>query len=72
MPKVIVLDTNVSVSTLLGPRGTSRELLRRCLLGRYQPLTGTTLFLEYESFLARDELLETCQLGVDHILMYEH
>ena len=62
MPKVIVLDTNVFVSALLGPRGTSRELLRRCLLGRYQPLMGTTLFLEYESLLARDELCETCQL----------
>ena len=62
MPKVIVLDTNVFVSALLGPRGMSRELLRRCLLGRYQPLMGTTLFLEYESLLARDELFETCQL----------
>jgi putative PIN family toxin of toxin-antitoxin system len=62
MPKVIVLDTNVFISALLGPRGTSRELLRRCLLGRYQPLMGTTLFLEYESLLARDELFETCQL----------
>ena len=64
MPKVIVLDTNVFVSALLGPRGMSRELLRRCLLGRYQPLMGTTLFLEYESLLAKDKLFETCQL--DH------
>ncbi len=62
MPKVIFLYTNVFVSALLGPRGTSRELLRQCLLGRYQPLMGTTLFLEYESLLARDELFETCQL----------
>ena len=54
---------NIFVSALLGPRGTSRELLRRCLLGRYQPIIGTTLFLEYESLLARDELFETCQLN---------
>ena len=62
MPNVIVLDTNVFVSALLGPRGTSREILRRCLLRRYQPLMGTALFLEYEALLARDELFETCQL----------
>ena len=62
MPKVIVLDTNVFVSALLGPRGASRAILRRCLMGMYQPVMGTALFLEYESLLARDALFKTCPL----------
>ena len=61
----IVLDTNVFVAALLGPRGASREILRRCLTRRYQPLMGTALFLEYESVLARDELFTNCRLNQD-------
>jgi uncharacterized protein len=59
----IVLDTNIFVSALLGPHGASREVLRRCLQGHYQPLMGTTLFLEYESVLAREKLFATCPLS---------
>lgn len=61
----IILDTNVFVAALLGPRGASREVLRRCLRGQYQPLMGTTLFLEYEDVLAREALFMTCQLTPD-------
>jgi putative PIN family toxin of toxin-antitoxin system len=57
-----LLDTNVFVSALLGPRGASRALLRACLLGRYQPLMGTTLFLEYEAVMAREPLFASCHL----------
>lgn len=62
MSRRIVLDTNVFVAALLGPRGASREVLRQCLLGRYQPLMGTALFLEYEALLARGTLFATCSL----------
>jgi putative PIN family toxin of toxin-antitoxin system len=58
----LVLDTNVFVSALLGPGGASRALLRACLLRRYQPLMGTTLFLEYEAVMAREMLFATCHL----------
>jgi putative PIN family toxin of toxin-antitoxin system len=61
----IVLDTNVFVSALLGPRGASRALLRACLLGCYQPLMGTTLFLEYEAVMACETVFATCHLTKD-------
>jgi len=61
----IVLDTSVFIAALLGPRGPSRETVRRCLSWRYVPLMGTALFLEYESVLARDHLFATCRLNRD-------
>lgn len=59
---VIVLDTSVFVSALLGPMGTSREVLRACLGRRLRPLMGTALFAEYESLLSRTDLFEKCHL----------
>jgi len=64
MPR-IVLDTNVFVSALLSPHGASRALLRACLRGRYQPLMGTTLFLEYEAIMAHETLFASCRLTKD-------
>jgi predicted nucleic acid-binding protein len=61
----IVLDTNVCVSALLGPRGASRTLLRDCLRGRYQPLMGTTLFLEDEAVMVREPPFAGCHLTND-------
>lgn len=54
----IVLDTSVFVSALLGPAGASREVVRGCLLGRFEPLMGSALFAEYESLLSRSALFE--------------
>lgn len=51
----IVVDTNVLVAAVSSPDGASREVLRRCLLGLYEPLMGQALFTEYESVLARTE-----------------
>ena len=62
MRPVLVLDTSVFVSALLGPKGASREVVRRCLMRRYQPLMGAALFTEYESVLAREALLKRCIL----------
>ena len=60
---VIVLDTNVVVSAVLGPGGASREVLRTCLNGQHVPLMGTALFLEYESLMKRDKLFKECLLS---------
>lgn len=61
----LVIDTDVFVAALL-PRNDSsmdREVIRRCLQGRYQPLFGASLFTEYESLLSRDKLFADCQLS---------
>jgi putative PIN family toxin of toxin-antitoxin system len=51
----IVADTNVFVAAVSSPDGASREVLRRCLLDRYEPLMGQALLAEYESVLSRSE-----------------
>lgn len=38
------------------PSGASREVIRRCLLARCQPLIGQALFAEYEAVLSRSDL----------------
>lgn len=53
---VVVVDTSVFVSALLGRGGASRDVLRSCLEGRATPLMGTALFAEYESLLSRSSL----------------
>ena len=50
----IVLDTNVFVAALRSDGGAAREVLRRIILGRYRPLFGNALWLEYEDLLGRD------------------
>jgi uncharacterized protein len=57
----IVVDTNVLVSALLSKTKTttaSREVLRRCAVGMYQPLIGVSLFSEYEDVLSRPTLVD--------------
>ena len=62
MSTKIVVDTSVFISALIGAKGPSRELIRRCLLGEYRPLMGTFLFCEYESVVGREEILVKCSL----------
>ncbi|MDO5624701.1 MAG: putative toxin-antitoxin system toxin component, PIN family [Pseudomonadota bacterium] len=52
----IVLDTNVFVAALRSGGGASRQMLRAVLQGRYQPLFGNALWLEYEDLLGRGEV----------------
>ena len=59
---IILVDTNVFVGALLGPTGPSREIIRKCLLGSYEPLMGVTLFNEYEDVLNRRTIIERCAL----------
>ena len=63
MTSRIVVDTNVLVSAILSPDGAPREVLRRCLTGRAQPLVGNALFMEYEDVLSRDELFAQAPIG---------
>ena len=59
----IVLDTNVFVSAMRSEGGASREILRRILLGKYVPLFGNALWLEYEDLMGRPVWsdITTCQ-----------
>lgn len=63
----IVLDTSVIISALIGKKGPSREILRRCLQHKYKPLISNTLFLEYEDVLSRTRIRELCPLNQDEI-----
>ena len=58
---IVVLDTNIFVSALLG-KGASRAVLRACLEGRLQPLMGAALFAEYESLMGRESVFRGCRL----------
>ena len=60
---IIVVDTSVYVSALLGPGGASREILRRCLSAAHTPLMGSALFTEYEAVLSRSSLFHGCVLS---------
>lgn len=64
----IVVDTNVFIGAIISSQGLNRELIRRCLLGEYQPLMGNALFLEYESVMERAEILARCPLDRTEIL----
>ncbi|CAG1021732.1 hypothetical protein DOJK_01205 [Patescibacteria group bacterium] len=61
-PLIIVVDTSVFVSAVLGT-GASRAVLRGCLNYDYLPLMGNALFTEYESLLSRDALFAQCALS---------
>ena len=63
----IVVDTSVVISALIGKIGPSREILRQCLQGKYQPLISNTLFLEYEDVSLRPKIQKQCPLDESEI-----
>ncbi len=68
MPEaVIVVDTSVMISALIGKRGASRQVVRGCLTGSYKPLMSNALFLEYEDVSARSKVRKYCPLGEQEI-----
>ncbi|MGB5594427.1 MAG: putative toxin-antitoxin system toxin component, PIN family [Crocosphaera sp.] len=69
MTTKIVVDTSIFVSALIGAVGPSRELIRRCLRGEYQPLMGNALFCEYESVIFRQDILSQCPLTEEEIMV---
>lgn len=60
----LIVDTNVFVAALKSESGASREVLRRCLLRRYQPCMSLALFAEYCDLMGRESLLDKCPLSV--------
>jgi predicted nucleic acid-binding protein len=54
--RIIVVDTDVFVAALLGPGGSSREVIRRCLKRQYLPVMGSTLLSEYDAVMEREQL----------------
>lgn len=58
------MDTNTFVSALIRDEGASREVLKRRLRGRLEPLMGPALFAEYGSVLGRDALFRRSPLDV--------
>jgi len=67
MAITIVIDTSVIISALLGRRGASREILRKTLLGEYNPLISNALFQEYEDVSNRKKLFHDCALSKKEI-----
>jgi uncharacterized protein len=61
---IVVVDTSVFISALLGPNGASRAVLRGCLEGKLQPLMGAALSAEYEALMSRASVFERCRLNV--------
>lgn len=49
----LVIDTNVFVAGLRSAGGASRAVLRRALEGKFQPLFGNALWMEYQDLLGR-------------------
>ncbi len=62
MPENIVIDTSVLISALVGSNGPGREILRRCLTGKYIPLISNALFQEYEDVSKRKQIIDICPL----------
>ncbi len=67
MADTIVVDTSVLISALIGSQGPSREILRKCLQGKYNPLVSNTLFLEYEDVSKRKKIIGKCPLTGEEI-----
>ena len=63
MSEKVVIDASVMISALIGKRGASREVIRRCLTGEYLPLISNPLFQEFEDVSSRKRVKELCPLG---------
>lgn len=62
MAQIVVVDTNVFVSALLG-KGAANRVVAQCVGGERQPLMGAALLAEYEAVLARNTLWARCRLS---------
>ncbi len=67
MNGTIVVDTSVLISALVGTKGPSREVLRRCLNGGLNPLISNALFSEYEDVSQRKRIIDLCPLTNEKI-----
>lgn len=62
MSKIIVIDTNVIVSAMLGSLAANR-IVDACLAKRFVPLIGAALFAEYEDLANRNEIFQSSRLS---------
>ncbi len=67
MAKIVVVDTSVFISALIGVRGPSREIIRRCLKCDYNPLISNALFQELEEVSKRTRIKNKCPLSETEI-----
>lgn len=67
MSEKVVIDTSVMISALIGKRGASREVIRRCLIGEYLPLISNSLFQEFEDVSSRKRVREACPLDAREV-----
>jgi putative PIN family toxin of toxin-antitoxin system len=67
MSNNLVIDTSILISALIGRQGPSREVLRRCLLRKSNPLISNALFQEYEDVSRRKHVLKTSPLSEEEI-----
>lgn len=63
MGLIVVVDTNVFVSALIGVNGASRQVLRACLERRCEPVMGEKLFTEFEDVVHRPEIAQASPLA---------
>jgi putative PIN family toxin of toxin-antitoxin system len=63
MSQIVVVDTSVIVSALIGVRGPSRKIIRRCLTEKYTPLISNALFQELEDVSKRTRVKNKCPLS---------
>ncbi len=67
MNNIVVIDTSVIISALIGEKGPSREVIRRCLKGHLQPIISNALYSEYQDVSKRQNITDICPLTRDEI-----
>lgn len=60
---IVVVDTSILISALIGSEGPSREILKQCLKGKLKLLISNALFSEYEDVSNRDRIIKLCPLS---------
>ena len=67
MENTIVIDTSIMISALIGKKGPSREVIRRCLNGQLKPIMSNALYCEYQDVSKRENIVALCPLTSDEI-----
>jgi putative PIN family toxin of toxin-antitoxin system len=67
MDNIVVIDTSIIISALIGKKGPSREVIRLCLIGELKPIISNALFSEYQDVSTRQNIVDLCPLTTDEI-----
>ena len=65
--KIVIVDTSVLISALIGKRGAGRAVLRQCLEKKCKPIISNALFQEYEDVRSRPRIQKLSPLSEDDI-----